>query len=951
MATLYGNSTSPIIEVLIDGVWTDVSARVRGQERVSITRGRADEQARTSPQRANLTFENQDGYFSTRLPSSVNYRKIGKNTQIRVRAGDGGNHLRTLYNDLTAVVGPQTADKASLDITGDIDVRMDIWPHSWRAGSGMILISKYATTGDQRSWVLRLTPSGQLGFAWSTTGTNGTTETAFSNNAVPVPAGGRLAVRVTLDVDNGAGGRTISFFTSDSVTGTWTALGAPVVQASGTTSIFNSTTALAIGRGALIQSMFTGYTGFGGKIYRAQVYNGIAGTLVADYNPSVQAFGALSWSDGLASPNTWTMAAGGGARITSDRVRFWGELASLPKEWDKSGKDVTVPAQASGMLRRLSQGVKPLDSAMTRNFKGVRSFAWWPLEDGRDAARAANLAAGSNPLAVIYTAQLVDAVCGASDAPPGAKSSLAFSSNASRFGGSVYLREMQAPATYSIVFYLKLEAIPTAGIGRVFFSMKMSGQVAKVECALSSTGWDIIFYDILDQIITSNSTAIGLISPAGRWVGYNLVLKDSGANMTYTQRWDTIGTFGGGVGPVTIPNQYVAPPTRLTFTAANDPVFEQMLLSQVFVSDVELDLSNPTYRDASNAYRGETAGARLLRLSTEEGVPIEITGRLADTEPMGYQTIDTYPDLIAECWEVDGGIGGEARDALVLEYRTRADMELREDLVLSHDLSDLSEVPRPTDDDQGFTNDVTVQRTGGSAGARAVVVEGYTSIYEPPTGVGRYNTDITLNAADDDRLPSIAGWAALVGSWDQDRYPGVEVALHRSRVLADDALYAAAVGARLGDTLTLADLPPWMPPDRVPQLIQGYSEQLSRFLWEIDWNCTPAGPYQSVPQLGLDTFRTHLDATGHTIGAGINTTATSLSLVTPAGSALWVTSAASPQSFPISITIGGEVMSLTAVTGTSSPQTGTVTRSVNGVVKSHSAGAGVRLARPFYLAR
>lgn len=950
MANLYGDDDNPIVEVLIDGTWTDVSTRVRDDSRISITRGRADEQARTASQRANLTFDNADGYFSTRLPSSVNYRKIGKNTQVRMRAGSGGNHLRTLYNDLTAIVGPQTADKASLDITGDIDIRMDIWPHSWRSSTGMILISKYATLGDQRSWALRISSGGIIALTWSTSGTSGTLTTAFSS-AVPIPTGGRLAVRATLDVNNGVGGWTAAFYTSDSVTGTWSALGSPTVTTSGTTSIFSGAGALAIGRGAAIQAVFTGYTGFGGKVYRAQVYNGIAGTLVADFDPGVQALGALSWSDGLASPNTWTMDGTGGARVTSDRVRFWGELASLPKEWDRSSTDVTVPAQAAGMLRRLSQGAKPLDSAMTRNFKRLTdgTFGWWPLEDESQATSAANLAPGVNPLAVIKPGRVIDVTFGAAEAPPGAKSSMSFNSSASRFYGPLDLKEQIAPYTYSITFYIKVESLPASS--KTFATVDFFGSPSRIDIALSATTWELGIYDLLGVQIASQSTAISLINPASGWVGYQLLLEDDGVDFFYTQRWDTIGTFGGGVGPTTIAGLALPPPFQVRLTAANDSVYENMNISDVFVTQFStFDLSNPTFRDASNAYRGETAGARLSRLSDEEGVAMEITGLLDDTEAMGYQTIKTFPDLVAECWEVDGGIGGEARDVLALEYRTRADMESRQDVVLSHALHDLADVPRPTDDDQGFTNDVTVTRTGGSA-VRAIVTEGYTSIYDPPTGVGRYETDVTRNAASDEQLPSIAGWAALTGSWDQDRYPGVRVALHRARLLADDALYAATVGARLGDTITLTDLPAWMPPDDVPQLVQGYTEQLSHFLWEIDYNCTPAGPYQAVPVVGSDVFVPRLDAVDHTIGGALTTTTASVSFVTPTGSARWVDSATYPNDFPFDVVIGGEVISVTAITGTTSPQTATLTRSVNGVVKSHDSGAGVRLARPFYVGR
>jgi hypothetical protein len=286
----------------------------------------------------------------------------------------------------------------------------------------------------------------------------------------------------------------------------------------------------------------------------------------------------------------------------------------------------------------------------------------------------------------------------------------------------------------------------------------------------------------------------------------------------------------------------------------------------------------------------------------------------------------------------------------MLAYRTRADMESREDLTLNYGLSDLSDVPKAADDDLGLINDVTVTRTGGSS-SRVVVTGGYNSVSEPPEGVGRYDTEITLNVATDDRLPSIAGWLALVGTWDQDRYPSVAIALHRSRVLADDTLYARAVNANLGDTVLLADLPSWMPPDDVPELIQGYTETLSKFLWEMRFDCTPAGPYRQVPVLGLDSLVPRLDATTHTASNSLTTTSTSLTLVTASGSARWVDSATYPSSFPMEIVIGGEVMSLTAVTGTSSPQTGTVTRSVNGIVKSHSAGQLVRLANPFYIGR
>lgn len=51
------------------------------------------------------------------------------------------------------------------------------------------------------------------------------------------------------------------------------------------------------------------------------------------------------------------------------------------------------------------------------------------------------------------------------------------------------------------------------------------------------------------------------------------------------------------------------------------------------------------------------------------------------------------------------------------------------------------------------------------------------------------------------------------------------------------------------------------------------------------------------------------------------------------------------------ITVGGEVITLSAIAATASPQSATVSaRSVNGVVKAHLAGAAVDIADPVFYA-
>ena len=686
----------------------------------------------------------------------------------------------------------------------------------------------------------------------------------------------------------------------------------------------------------------------GDKVKQAmEVRNGIGGTLVADFSATGQALGATSWSDGLGTPNTWTV--GGtevGVRVTSDRVRFWGELTNLPQRWDTTGTDVTIPALATGMLRRLSQGAKPLDSAMTRNTRRRDPYAWWALEDGSGATSAASGVSGGRAL-TLTAAQLGD-----TDKPPGSKSALAFTGATSQ----AIIQSLPVPTTtgvLSLVFYMRMAALPATK--SMFASFATPGTARRIEVGIASGAWYVDFYDSTGAIIGNQSVAVTPgNNPALGWVGYNLLLEQSGADLNYSQRWDQVGVgLGGGVGPVTISSATVQPINSVRFYASGASEFQALKLSQVFLSTESFELSDAGFRDASNAYFGETAVDRQVRLCAEEGISFEHEGFASESETMGFQTMTTFPDLMNECWEADGGVASEARDALFISYRTRADLENNNNLTVAYPSGLMSEVPQPDDGDQGLLNDVTVRRSSGST-ARVQVIDGPNSINSPtatPPGVGVYDTDRTLNVAYDDRLPSIAGWIALVGSWDADRYPLVAFGMHRQQLLSDDALFAQVMKVNLGDTLTLSDMPSWMSPDDVPEIVQGIDEVLGKFLWEIKLNCTPGGPYRATATLGDDTYVPRLDATSHTTGGSLTTTATSVSLVTPAGSARWVDSATYPGDFPMDIVIGGEVMSLTAVTGTSSPQTGTVTRSINGIVKSHSSGALVRLARPFYIGR
>ena len=203
----------------------------------------------------------------------------------------------------------QTPDSAAISITGDMDVRVYMQPDDWTPAADYGIINKFNRSGNQVSWNLRLLPSGILRFRTSPDGTVASAITSSSTASLSYSDGLPHWVRATVDVDNGSSGNTVAFYTSDDGT-TWTQLGASVVNA-GTTSIFDSTAPIQVG--LYENTPPTG--GFAGKVLQAQIYDGIAGTLVAECDPNDAAVGATTIVSATTG-ETWTL--NGSATIAND---------------------------------------------------------------------------------------------------------------------------------------------------------------------------------------------------------------------------------------------------------------------------------------------------------------------------------------------------------------------------------------------------------------------------------------------------------------------------------------------------------------------------------------------------------------------------------------------------------------------------------------------------------
>lgn len=259
-----------------------------------------------------------------------------------------------------------TPDAASLDIVGDIDIRLKAAFESWTPSTDQTLISKFNTTGNQRSWHFTLLPTGQLRFAWSTNGT--TVTNVDSTEAVEFQPDLIRFVRVTLSVATGE----VRFYTSDH-NGGWLLLGDPVVV--GATSIFASTATLNVGaRSAGTTDLMTG------RVFTAQVRNGISGSLAAE--PKFEEYGPTVTSFVDVTGKTWTL--NGTAAIIEYPINLdWDLTAGAFTQYDVNGSVGQQTQTAAGQLRTATVNVGLTDLTV----QATVSINQFPVTGGPALAR------------------------------------------------------------------------------------------------------------------------------------------------------------------------------------------------------------------------------------------------------------------------------------------------------------------------------------------------------------------------------------------------------------------------------------------------------------------------------------------------------------------------------------------------------------------------------------
>jgi len=208
--------------------------------------------------------------------------------------------------------------RARIERMRDLEIVARVEASSWRPTALNMIVNKCNFSPMQYSYSMYINTTGNIRLGWSSTGDSTTSnrDTA-SPTAIPVPSSGALWLKATLDVDNGAGGYTISFWYAPDQTmeptSSWVSLG--TVSATNSTSIYAGTAPVQIGDQDSVSHSFP----FAGRIYQVLVRNGISSAypvLNADFTRQVQ----FNTSFREMSPYQGIITVGGtGARV--ERLR------------------------------------------------------------------------------------------------------------------------------------------------------------------------------------------------------------------------------------------------------------------------------------------------------------------------------------------------------------------------------------------------------------------------------------------------------------------------------------------------------------------------------------------------------------------------------------------------------------------------------------------------------
>lgn len=871
-------------------IWEDVTSHVVEEDKIRITRGLQGPSGRSDFSRAYLTFNNTDGRFSVRNQAGAYYGALQRNTQMRISKAYGTKSLQ-LQGEVQLEGTDMCGDGVrctltdSLSIVGDMEIRIDFEPDSWR--DEQMLCGVAVADSESESWALKLRDDGRLELRRY----NGTATVTYTSTLAVTPAL-RQSVKVTLDVNNGASGSTVAFYTATSIGGAYTQLGASVTDSTSTANTSYSGGALCVGHVGSEPER-----GIHGRVYNFELYTGIAGTAVSDVDFTALTNGARSFTD--SNSNNWV--AVNNAVVSNRRYRFHGEVAEWPIAWDPTGTWIFASVTGAGVQKRLERGNDEMSAMRRYHTKGVISnpgaferlatpYAYWPIEDEKGAFQIAS-GLPSKPHMQIYGSPAFEA----SDGGVFQESKQLPKLNLSKYGGRV----TGNPSAYADIRWLHYSPTDMAA-GSQVMEMYGTGAVRRwlVEYTATNT-WRVRgfneddtgspFWTSGDQTITTNNKAMHVRLVLDYTGGTNVEVSMT----AYDIYGNTLGNWTSTFALATVGRIY-----RVNVNPNGD-------INNTYVGHLALyGEDSPTFGGTElSAHQYESAGNRIKRICAEEQVDFRYVGSLDDTTPMGFQTVGAPFAEMSSAAVSDDGYLIDPLDAFGIEYRTRRSiLNQPAALSLSYTGGELSGELRPVEDDSYITNDFTANR-GGAGGSRYKRSDGNLSAEAPPMGVGPYTDEQSYSLAHEGQTVDIASWQVHKGTLDEERYPRIQIALENLRIAASSSNIEKILTLDVGKRVDITDTPDFLPADDIRQIVVGYEERFDNFQHNFSLNTIPERVFETAQ---YDTG-SRFDGHDFTLYQDVSAAATTLPVLETSGQR-WSESAAD-----FDVLIDGERMTATAV--------------------------------------
>lgn len=882
--------------------WVDLAAagKVR-KDAITITRGRGDEQGDIAPTKMSLVLDNTGGVFTPKNPMSPYYGLLGRNTPMRA----GITVVRDTFNRAVS--------------------------NDWGTGTSG---EPYTLLGTNTQF--------------SVAGGKGIQAVTGVNTSITAYMGGRLMrdVYVRLPVQLGVSdvlGATLEPTIVLRLTGTTTyymcrmnITAADIVQMSILRTVAGVETLLA-GPTTVAGLAHTGQEiTFAAQIEGRTIHTKAwASTNPEPYNwttsvsdngaTAILAPGAVGVRSGVAFGNT----------NPSPRVFSYGplvvryvrasvEMSEIKPKFSTTHADKTAAITGQGILRRLKQGTAPVKSTLRRALElDSTVVSYWPMEDGKDATEFASAITGQPSMTItplFGTAKLA----AFSDFPSSAP--LPFSK------GSIYQGHVPAYPIGNVQLRF-LVHVPDGGLtGTPNLATLETNDGLGFRWAVQTSSTGSLLVEVTSStgavVYTSGASAFAI---NGKRLLINLALVKNGANVDWTLATLAVNAATGNSVTGTAAAMPLGQAVEVYSGGLDETVQGHITVHSSITS---IFAQKPQF----DAYNGERAGNRFIRLCAENAIPSSYLGNLGTTAPMGPQRIAKVLDLLQDCADAELSTLYEPRSVVGLAFRTlQATCAVDQVLTLDYAGKQVAPVLDPRSDDQNTRNDITTKTLDGSK-YRITKTTGPLNSNDPwadPTAAGRYDAEINVNVGLT-QLPDTTNLLLTRGTTDVNRFPQVTVDLRAPQVagLEDDIL-----SMNMDDRMQIQNMVAADQYDDADQLARGYTEVLdTAFSHRITFNTAPYAPYNMGR---FDSARYgRFDTATSTTSATMTTTATSVTVV---GTTLWTTSA---PAFPFDIMMDGERMTVTTITGATSPQTFTVVRSVNDVVKAHASGAVVRLADP-----